>query len=344
LGVIIDRGRGLILTNAHVVAPAAVGQAVATWRFSDEAESNPSKIQVDVSPGVDRAAEPRFTAKVVAVDGYLDIAVIKISQTMSGAEIDASDLSGLTEVSLGNSDTAHSGDAITAIGYPGAADSTAPTLTRGVISGIIGDPRLHTNRAKLNLDATISPGNSGGSASDSHGRLIGVTTWGLRDDKGQTVLSSMRPINLTKPVITAAQQGKTYTSPWTKAGPEGAEVSDLSFATAGEDGTIETGCQDSSSSSGPLAISFAYKGFPGGEHTDVLAALYKADVTNPGPDDQLAIATTTLDSSYPTQLPTSGCATMTFAPLSGRLASGKYLLKIGVGGDLRVVETGTVTL
>ena len=166
-GTIIDAHKGLILTNAHVAAPSATGMAVARSRFADELEANPTKIEVLVTEGRDQSAEPRFYGHVVAVDGYLDVAVVQIDTTLTGARVTQSDLDQLAEVPIGDSDSAHSGDSVLAIGYPGASESTAPTLTSGIVSGVVDDPRLATNRAQINIDATIAPGSSGGLAADS---------------------------------------------------------------------------------------------------------------------------------------------------------------------------------
>ena len=67
-GTIIDAKRGLILTNAHVAAPDALGQGIASGT-SDRGLPKPrTAISIDVSPGNGRAAEPRFQAELVAAD------------------------------------------------------------------------------------------------------------------------------------------------------------------------------------------------------------------------------------------------------------------------------------
>ncbi len=156
-GEIIDKAKGLILTNAHVVAPQALGQAVASQSFPDEMHPDPGpKVQIDVSPGLDQASEPMFMGSVVAVDGYLDIAVVKITSTLSGALVDQSQLNDLTQVTLGDSGSAQSGDSVLAVGYPVASQSPIATFTTGVVSGFIPDARIGTNLAKLNTSAEIS--------------------------------------------------------------------------------------------------------------------------------------------------------------------------------------------
>lgn len=274
-GEIIDKAKGLILTNAHVVAPQALGQAVASQSFPDEMHPDPGpKVQIDVSPGLDQASEPMFMGSVVAVDGYLDIAVVKITSTLSGALVDQSQLNDLTQVTLGDSGSAQSGDSVLAVGYPVASQSPIATFTTGVVSGFIPDARIGTNLAKLNTSAEISGGNSGGVLADSAGRVIGVTTWGLPDDNGQIALSSARPIDLAKLVISAAENGRPYVSPYVTRAPAGAAVSGVDQVGAGDTGTVTSGCSAAGSGSGDFALGMHYKGFPAGKQTDVMAALY----------------------------------------------------------------------
>jgi S1-C subfamily serine protease len=325
-----------------VVAPQADGQAVASQSFPDELHPDPGpKVQIDVSPGLDQASEPMFLGSVVAVDGYLDIAVVKITGTLSGAIVDQSQLNDLTQVTLGDSGNAQSGDPVLAVGYPVAAQSPIATFTTGVVSGFIPDARIGSNLAKLNTSAEISGGNSGGVLADSAGQLIGVTTWGLPDDNGQIALSSARPIDLAKAVISAAENGKHYVSPYVTPAPAGATVQRVDQVGAGDNGTVTSGCSSAGNGSGSFALGMQYKGFSPGKQTDVMAALYATN--SDGSETQVAVANDFDDSDYPTTLPTSGCATLTFDWLAQPTA-GTYTLRIGVGGDLKVIYKGQITV
>lgn len=330
-GVIIDKENGLVLTNAHVAAPAALGQAVTSFAFSDELEENPDEVEIWVSDGLDQSAEPQFKAEVVAADGYLDIAVLKITAKLSGAQIEDGDLDDLVEVPLGDSDEVRTSDPISFYGYPAAADSKAPTFTTGVVSGPVQDDRLESARAALNTTATSSFGNSGGLAVNDDGEMVGVVTWGRPDQYGQVVLSSIRPINFAKPVIEAAEAGEDYTTPWTIAGPTSARVDELSYAEPRSPAEVTPNCRYSSSGASLTTLGVDYSGFPGGEHTDVGAALI---------DESGSVAAVAL-TEFDTPLDRSGCMTLTF---SRRVPAGSYLLKIGVGGDLHVVYDDVVTL
>jgi S1-C subfamily serine protease len=125
-------------------------------RFSDEQLANPDELRIDVSDGLDESAEPRFYAKVVAVDGYLDVAVLKIRTKLSGAPTDDDDLAALSEVPLGDSDDLSTSDEVAFYGFPLAAGSAAPTFTNGVVAGPVQDDRLDEFRAVINTTAAIS--------------------------------------------------------------------------------------------------------------------------------------------------------------------------------------------
>ena len=328
-GSVIDSKLGLILTNAHVAAPAASGTGVRDFEFSDEVaqERNPRLLTINVSPGVDRGVRPAFRAQVVAVDGYLDLAVLKIVQTVSASNntIETADLEELSQVELGDSADLGSGDAVLAIGYPGAAESSAPTFTEGVISGVVSDDRLRTNRAYLNIDASISFGNSGGLAADEDGRLIGVPTLGRTNPgKDVAVLGSMRPIALAMPLIEAARKGTSYTSPWTTEVPsDAAKVTDVRYTGPDTPREIGAGCSPGSPSAGTPSFAVDYSGFPNGPHLDVFSVL-----ADPTTGKTIAFAYT----EFATAFPGSGCMTMTMKA-SKAVQPGSYVLRIGVGAN-----------
>ena len=137
--------------------------------------------------------------------------------------VEPRDLARLRAVAIGNSDDVKTGDEVQVLGYPGVSDSQAVTVSRGPIEGVVADPKLGTNRAFLNIQAPVKPGNSGGMAVDSHGRLVGVPTLNRVEVQGgdkpgshpvQSKLASMRPINLAHDLITAAETGTPYESPY----------------------------------------------------------------------------------------------------------------------------------
>ncbi|MEO6712549.1 MAG: FHA domain-containing protein [Mycobacteriales bacterium] len=341
-GSIIDAKRGLILTNAHVAAPAASGTGVRNTLFEDEVKksANPRQLLIQVAPGLDRAAQARFRAEVVAVDGYLDLAVIKIVQTLSSTQVDQKDLDDLTEVPVRYTDIS-SGESVTAVGFPGAAGSASATLTRGIVSGLVADARLSTNRAFINLDAQIAPGNSGGLAADSKGRLVGVPTRGRFIRANATsvgaapiigTISSMRPVALAKPLIDTARSGQQYTSPWASDLPAGAAITALRYTAPVTAGEVAAECGRSEPREGIVSFAVDYTGFTADKHTDVMALLYDKK------DDVVGVAL----SVYPTAFPAAGCLTLTFQA-EGAVPAGDYKLKIGAGANHRVLYEQVIT-
>jgi putative serine protease PepD len=112
---------GLLLTNNHVVESAARGGAV-TAVFQDGSTA---------------------PAEIVGRDPGFDLAVLR-----------ARNVSGLTPIQLGNSDTVRVGQQVVAFGSPLGLGGT---VTTGIISA-------------------INPGNSGGPLVDMQGQLIGINS------------------------------------------------------------------------------------------------------------------------------------------------------------------------
>ncbi|MEU9988373.1 trypsin-like peptidase domain-containing protein [Streptomyces sp. NPDC048045] len=147
-GFVLDT-RGHILTNNHVVQPAASG----------------GEISVTFSSG-DTAK-----AKVIGRDSGYDLAVVQVSGVR-----------GLTPMPLGNSDDVRVGDPVVAIGAP---FDLANTVTSGIISakerpitagGEKGDGSDVSYVDALQTDAPINPGNSGGPLLDSRAQVIGINS------------------------------------------------------------------------------------------------------------------------------------------------------------------------
>ncbi|GAB4500414.1 MAG: hypothetical protein OHK003_20650 [Anaerolineales bacterium] len=222
---------GMILTNAHVASPTTVGAP----------ELEPDVLVVALVISEDKPAAPSYTARVLAVDGFLDLAVIQIDATANGTAVNPSSLN-LPYVQMANSDSVHVGDNINIFGFPSIGGNTI-TFTKGTVSGFSSESPIG-DRAWIKTDATISGGNSGGLAADGNGNIIGVPTIAassrdaetsdcrvIQDTNGDGVvdqndscvpiggfLNGIRPVNLALPLIQAAQSGRQYTSPYTQTG------------------------------------------------------------------------------------------------------------------------------
>ena len=138
---------GLILTNNHVVEPAANGGEVAA--VLQDGRSVPVEI-------VGRA--PSFDLAVVRAQG----------------------VSGLTQAQLGSSSTVRVGQEVVAIGSPLGLSGT---VTSGIISALDRPVRAggegssqDTVLDAIQTDAAINPGNSGGPLTDMQGRVIGINS------------------------------------------------------------------------------------------------------------------------------------------------------------------------
>ncbi|MEV7126094.1 trypsin-like peptidase domain-containing protein [Streptomyces sp. NPDC093260] len=158
-GFVLD-GLGHILTNNHVVEPAASGGA----------------ISVTFSGG------QTAKARIVGRDTGYDLAVVQVSGVR-----------GLTPLPLGNSDNVQVGDPVVAIGAP---FDLANTVTSGIISakerpitagGEKGEGGDVSYVDALQTDAPINPGNSGGPLLDSRGRVIGINSAIRSADTGSDV-------------------------------------------------------------------------------------------------------------------------------------------------------------
>ncbi len=96
-----------------------------------------------------------YKAKVIKRFGEKkDVALIKISVTQK-----------LTTVKLGNSENLKVGDSVLAIGNPFGFTGT---LTKGIIS------RIDYSKNRIQTDAAINPGSSGGPLLNMKGEIIGI--------------------------------------------------------------------------------------------------------------------------------------------------------------------------
>ena len=147
-GVIVDGGRGLVLTNAHVVAGGG-------------------EIMVHLQDGRD------FPARVLGAEPDFDLAVLEIR----GAP-------GLPSARLADTGDLMPGETVIAIGNPFGFNHT---VTTGVISALGRSIRNEGGMLTdlIQTDAAINPGNSGGPLLDLDGRIIGINT--VVDARGEGI-------------------------------------------------------------------------------------------------------------------------------------------------------------
>jgi len=284
-GTIIS-STGLILTNAHVASPASQG----------EPDMEPDKLAIGLMDKEDKPPVFLYFAKVKAVDGYLDLAVIQITSTMDGADVNSNSLN-LPFVPLGNSDDLHVGDHINIFGFPGIGGDTI-TYTDGSVSGFTPEEGLG-DRAWIKTNATIAGGNSGGLAANDGGYIVGVPTLAsagtggdttdcrvIQDTNGDGTLDSrdtcipiggfinaLRSVNLALPLIKAAQMGQEYASPYgggsqpTAQGNGNESFSSITWYTAsgGSDCQLQDSVDAFPAGTTAMAAAFNFNGMTDGE-------------------------------------------------------------------------------
>jgi putative serine protease PepD len=154
---------GLILTNNHVVAPAAGEDQGAQPTSADSTDGGEATKTVTFSNG----QTAPFT--VVGTDPAGDVAIVR-----------AQGVSGLTPITIGSSKDVKVGEQVVAIGSPLGLQGTVTTgivsaLDRPVAAGD-GSGGNVTVLDAIQTDAAINPGNSGGALVNMNGELIGVNS------------------------------------------------------------------------------------------------------------------------------------------------------------------------
>lgn len=156
-GVIIDAGKGIVITNAHVIDGA-------------------DEIKVSLTDG------RTLDAKLIGSDPEVDIAVLEVKAD------------NLKAVKTANSDRVRVGDFVVAIGNP---FGLGQTVTTGVVSalgrtglGIEGYENF------IQTDASINPGNSGGALVDLNGELVGINTAIIAPAGGNVGIGFAIPVNM----------------------------------------------------------------------------------------------------------------------------------------------------
>lgn len=158
-GSIVDPS-GIVLTNCHVANPRAMGM------------SSPKADRLGIAV-IERSDQPpaiTYFAEVIAQNPRLDLAVLRIVADSQGRR--ASNLD-LPAIDLGDSDHLELGEQLAIIGYPGIGGDTI-TYTSGNVSGFSKEGRIA--RGWIKTDATIAGGNSGGTAVNQSGQLVGIPT------------------------------------------------------------------------------------------------------------------------------------------------------------------------
>ncbi|MCS7059626.1 MAG: serine protease [Anaerolineae bacterium] len=227
-GTVLTRD-GLILTNYHVVDVSGLAEEIKGQKNVQLLENT---MVVLFTRQTDQPPVAMFIAEVVDALPNLDLALVRIRSDLSGNEIDPDSLD-LPFIELGDSDTVEIEDVLRIYGYPSIGGNTI-TFTRGNVSGFDTEEGVE-GRAWIKTDATISGGNSGGTALNDAGQLVGVPTQAAvssaeritdcrrvqdtngdgRIDETDTCIpiggfiNALRPVNLAREMIARAIDGES---------------------------------------------------------------------------------------------------------------------------------------
>ena len=175
-GVIID-GKGLILTNHHVVSGRE--NTVITVTLSDDNE---------------------FEGEIIGTDEKTDIALIRINPGHA-----------VPTVPLGDSDGLEIGESVLAIGNPFGLDRT---VTSGIVSAKGRRIGAGPYDNFIQTDASINPGNSGGPLINHRGEVVGINTAIYSRGGGNVGIGFAIPINLVKEVLPQLRNDGRVTRGW----------------------------------------------------------------------------------------------------------------------------------
>lgn len=183
---------GAILTNHHVV-------------YNDAAKKPFDVVIVGLTERFDE--KPVFKCMTFPKNGVLkpelDLSLIKCETDMSGKPWRGASWPVAT---VGSSEDLVPGDEIVVIGYPGVGGYTI-NYTTGKVSGFMSADG-GAGRFWIKTDAEIGSGNSGGTALDEDGNLVGVPSAVNTAREGAVgKVGLVRPIELGRDLVNLAKSG-----------------------------------------------------------------------------------------------------------------------------------------
>ena len=252
--------------------------------------ADPPFLTLELTTGPSSPVVARYRARTVAVDGYLDLAVVQIYATASGQPVSPGSLH-LPYLTLGNVGALQLDQTVTVLGFPGVANSDSITVTSGVVSTFVPDPLGHVGDPRFELETTarVAHGNSGGAAINNAGQLIGVPSLAIPGEGGD-VSWRLRSVAEARPLITAARDHTAYHSK-ILVQRTGAE----SVTQTGVAATAQAACSGSHATptSAPVVFGIGYTRLPVG--LDIAMLIVMPDgtaVTVPGAGLPQAVART----------------------------------------------------
>jgi serine protease Do len=197
-------GDGYIATNAHVVKVIKEGEQAAKdgalqqllreldRDYATELSRMSRTELVQLVDEIKKTAKATPTAQVILPDGTKLDYIIKAYGAPIGQGKDVSiikvETTNAPNLTVGDSDFVTVQDHLIAIGYPGAADMTGlldtkslleASITEGSVSAI---KRTTDGEPVLQVQVPITHGNSGGPAINDKGEVVGLTTFGSKEE------------------------------------------------------------------------------------------------------------------------------------------------------------------
>ncbi len=169
-GTIVDAGRGIVITNLHVV---------------QEALQSRGTVEITLASGA------TAQARLIGYDAETDMAVFQLRDAPAA----------LVGLPYGDSAKLEVGQRVLAIGNP---FGLYRSLTAGIISSTdrsMKTPGGSVLKGLIQTDAAINPGNSGGPLLDADGRLIGINTAILSQSGDSAGIGFAVPINTIKRIL-----------------------------------------------------------------------------------------------------------------------------------------------
>ncbi|PYI86718.1 MAG: hypothetical protein DMF09_00720 [Verrucomicrobia bacterium] len=134
----------------------------------------------------------KYKAKKMGTDPGTDVALLKIDEK------------NLPAITFADSDKAHAGDIVLALGNPFGLRQTA---TMGIISAVgRGGMGIVDYENFIQTDAAINMGNSGGALVDTEGRLVGINTAIFTRTGGNQGVGFAIPSNLARDVMQSLRE------------------------------------------------------------------------------------------------------------------------------------------
>ena len=205
-GVVIDPA-GLILAPASVVAPEAPGLALS---YVDPGlVATIDEISIGVFSDGSVAPSFQYAGEVLAADGYLDLAVLALSDATTGQRLPAGSVS-LPSVPLAAAPPTDGQAAV-------VVDADDNSATGAAIAELVSNERIPGGPAVARTDVFIDESAIPGQYPilDTAGALL---AFGAFHPYQAPLFAEGRPVALAQPLIDASRSGLTYTSPYVVPG------------------------------------------------------------------------------------------------------------------------------